>query len=54
MSTATNGASDTWRNAVDRYAEELDTSGYMLAVGTHGEYYRVKSYDDALRQLADI
>ncbi len=54
MSTATGVADEAWHNDVDRFADELDTSGYMVAVGTHGEYYRVKSYDDALRQLAGV
>ncbi|MET0828110.1 MAG: hypothetical protein ABWY26_01195 [Microbacterium sp.] len=54
MSTAISGADAAWHNDVDRFADELDKSGYMVAVGTHGEYYRVKSYDDALRQLAGV
>lgn len=39
-------------NLVDRCAEELDISGYMVEVGTHGEYYRVPAYATALRDLA--
>ena len=41
-----------WNNDIDRYAGELDTTGYMVAVGTHGEYYRASPMSDALRQLA--
>lgn len=54
MSTATGATDATWGNEVDRYAEELDTTGYMVAVGTHGEYYRTMSYQKALAQLARI
>lgn len=42
------------RNDVDRVAEELDLSGYMVEVGTHGGYYRVAAYDRALRDLARL
>jgi hypothetical protein len=38
-------------NAVDRFAEELDLSGYMVEVGTHGEYYRVPAYEKAVHDL---
>ncbi|MFT4136387.1 hypothetical protein [Microbacterium sp.] len=37
--------------SVDRVAEELDLSGYMVEVGTHAEYYRVPAYTRALRDL---
>ncbi|WP_345801708.1 hypothetical protein AAIB33_01000 [Microbacterium sp. AZCO] len=43
-----------WRNEVDRFAEELDLSGYMVDVGTHGEYYRVRAYSDALDDLVPL
>jgi hypothetical protein len=42
-----------WENHVDRYASELDMSGYMVEVGTHGEYYRVAEYGEAVTQLRD-
>lgn len=38
-------------NPVDRFAEELDLSGYMVEVGTHGEYYRVPAYAKAVEDL---
>jgi hypothetical protein len=51
FSTAPSG--DGWQNHVDRYASELDLSGYMVEVGTHGEYYRVAEYAEAVTQLRD-
>ncbi|TFB86999.1 hypothetical protein E3O44_07525 [Cryobacterium algoricola] len=39
-------------NPIDRFADEIDTSGYTGAVGTHGEYYRTRQYHDALADLA--
>ena len=42
-----------WENHVDRYASELDMSGYMVEVGTHGEYYRIAEYTEAVTQLRD-
>lgn len=51
FSTAPSGAD--WQNHVDRYASELDLSGYMVEVGTHGEYYRVAEYTEAVEQLRD-
>lgn len=51
VSTAPRGAD--WENRVDRYASELDASGYMVEVGTHGEYYRVAEYDESVVQLRD-
>ncbi|WP_314507891.1 hypothetical protein [uncultured Microbacterium sp.] len=51
FSTAPNG--EGWQNHVDRYASELDLSGYMVEVGTHGEYYRVAEYAEAVTQLRD-
>ncbi len=54
MSTVMGAGDGSWRNDIDRYADELDTTGYMVAIGTHGEYYRTKTYDDALRQLAGV
>ena len=47
-------AVSTVPNAVDRFAEEVDSSGYMVDVGTHGEYYRTPSYRDALVELAGV
>lgn len=38
-------------NQVDRVAEELDLSGYMVEVGAHGEYYRAPTYARALDDL---
>jgi len=40
-------------NQVDRYAAELDKTGYMVTVGTHGEYYRTQDYESALLELKD-
>jgi hypothetical protein len=40
-------------NQVDRYAAELDKTGYMVTVGTHGEYYRTQDYESALVELKD-
>ena len=54
MSAVIEPTDKSWHNDVDRYAAELDLSGYMVEVGAHGEYYRAKSYDDALRQLAGV
>lgn len=51
FSTAPRG--EGWENHVDRCADELDTSGYMVAVGTHGEYYRVPQFERAVEQLRD-
>lgn len=36
---------------IDRPAEEIDTSGYLPEIGTHGGYPRVVSYGDALDRL---
>jgi uncharacterized membrane protein YgcG len=41
-------------NPIDRFADEIDTSGYTGAVGTHGEYYRTRQYHDALAELAGM
>jgi hypothetical protein len=51
VSTAPRGIG--WENHVDRYASELDMSGYMVEVGTHGEYYRIAEYTEAVTQLRD-
>lgn len=51
LSTAPSGVG--WINDTDRIANELDKSGYMVEVGTHGEYYRVREYTFALEQLRD-
>lgn len=46
-------AASTRRNAVDVYARELDLTGYMVGVGTHGEYYRTPEYTTALVHLRE-
>lgn len=38
-------------NTVDRFAEELDLSGYMVEVGTHSAYYRTPAYETAVEDL---
>jgi hypothetical protein len=38
-------------NPVDRAAEEVDDTGYLLEVVTHGNYPRAGRYRDALRDL---
>lgn len=50
---STAGRGPDWENRVDRYASELDMSGYMVEVGTHGEYYRIAEYTEAVTQLRD-
>jgi hypothetical protein len=40
-----------WVNAVDKRVRELDTTGYMVEIGTHGEYYRAPEYDLTLTEL---
>ena len=44
----------TDENTRDRYAEELDLSGYVAAVDTHGWYYRSPTYHRALTELAAL
>ncbi|MET4638335.1 hypothetical protein ABIE24_001564 [Mycetocola sp. 2940] len=41
-------------NTRDRYAEELDLSGYVADVDTHSWYYRSPTYHQALRDLAAL
>jgi len=45
-------AMSTVPNTVDRFAEEVDPSGYMVDIATHGAYYRTPSYREALVELA--
>lgn len=47
-------AMSTAPNAVDRFAEEVDPSGYMVDIATHGTYYRTPSYREALVELAEV
>ena len=47
------GASDqSWANESTATRANSTPPATWSSVGTHGEYYRTKSYDDALRQLA--
>jgi hypothetical protein len=41
-------------NTRDRYAEEIDVSGYVGVVDTHGWYYRTPSYRTALDDLRTL
>ncbi|MBS1673014.1 MAG: hypothetical protein JSS74_03520 [Actinobacteria bacterium] len=40
------------QNAVDRYAQELDLTGYIIEVPTHSTYYRSRAYAQALDEIA--
>ncbi|TFB53076.1 hypothetical protein E3O23_05740 [Cryobacterium tagatosivorans] len=47
--------SNQWAgNPLDRFADEIDTSGYTGAVDGHGEYYRTGAYRSALAELAGL
>ncbi len=52
LSTAPAAADGSWTNDLDRIVDELDTSGYLVSVGTHNAYYRTSGYTEALLQLA--
>ncbi len=54
MSTSPSDPATGFVNRVDRFAEELDLSGYMVEVGTHGAYYRVPTYERAVLELAGL
>ena len=41
-------------NPVDRFAEEVDPSGYMVDIATHNTYYRTPSYREALIELGGV
>ncbi|WES62736.1 hypothetical protein P0L94_09710 [Microbacter sp. GSS18] len=54
MSSAPAAGEGGFVNDVDRFAEELDLSGYMVEVGTHGAYYRAPAYERAVSELAGL
>ncbi|HPT96123.1 MAG TPA: hypothetical protein PLA13_01155 [Microbacteriaceae bacterium] len=47
-------AVSTVPNPVDRFAEEVDPSGYMVDIATHNTYYRTPSYREALIELGGV
>ncbi|NLG55251.1 MAG: hypothetical protein GX542_06330 [Rhodococcus sp.] len=41
-------------NPVDRPAEEIDDSGYLNQIATHGNYPRSRAYRQSIRELCDL
>lgn len=54
VSTVLDSDDGTFHNGVDRYAREVDTTGFAVTVATHNGYFRTPEYDTALHELAGL